>query len=137
MKTDSNLWIIRLSSYIFDNSTGQTHLHSYPNIHFNKDQEESISLLAFPESSVISSDKSYFYFFVLREEINSTKNKESDLYCYTIFKQWKDEKMERGYKQMSIVLISKMYTINLFQSLVEIISQQYFSDISLEKIKVK
>uniref|UniRef100_A0AAY4DV41 UDENN domain-containing protein n=1 Tax=Denticeps clupeoides TaxID=299321 RepID=A0AAY4DV41_9TELE len=51
---------------------------------------------------------------------------QSHLYGYVYFRQVKDDTVKRGYFQKSVVLVSRLPLVRLFQSVLQVIAPEYF-----------
>uniref|UniRef100_A0AAY4DUU7 UDENN domain-containing protein n=1 Tax=Denticeps clupeoides TaxID=299321 RepID=A0AAY4DUU7_9TELE len=55
-----------------------------------------------------------------------TMQASSHLYGYVYFRQVKDDTVKRGYFQKSVVLVSRLPLVRLFQSVLQVIAPEYF-----------
>uniref|UniRef100_A0A8D2LW73 DENN domain containing 6B n=1 Tax=Varanus komodoensis TaxID=61221 RepID=A0A8D2LW73_VARKO len=66
-------------------------------------------------------------YFEYNREVPVSLQRESAYYFgYVYFRQVKDSSMKRGYFQKSLVLVSRLPFVNLFQSLLQLIAPEYF-----------
>ncbi|NXA15104.1 DEN6B protein, partial [Sapayoa aenigma] len=61
-----------------------------------------------------------------REAPLTLQREAAHYYGYVYFRQVKDSSMRRGYFQKSLVLVSRLPYVNLFQSLLQLIAPEYF-----------
>ncbi|XP_044285713.1 protein DENND6B isoform X2 [Varanus komodoensis] len=106
-------------------------------------EKTSICYLSFPDSYSGSLGDTQFSFrfrrsggqrsalfgdyFEYNREVPVSLQRESAYYFgYVYFRQVKDSSMKRGYFQKSLVLVSRLPFVNLFQSLLQLIAPEYF-----------
>ncbi|KAK2834683.1 hypothetical protein Q7C36_015384 [Tachysurus vachellii] len=138
-------WLECVCVVTFDLELGQAIEMMYPHdAKLTEKEKTSICYLAFPDSFSGCLGDTQFS-FRLRQSVGRASgmcfgdkdayNKEAPLtlqkemahfYGYVYFRQVKDVSVKRGYFQKSLVLVSRLPYVCLFQSLLQIIAPEYF-----------
>lgn len=138
-------WLECVCVVTFDLELGQAIELIYPHdAKLTEKEKTSICYLSFPDSFSGCLGDTQFS-FRLRQSVgrvrdvwfreNDAYNQEAPLilqkelahfYGYVYFRQVKDVSVKRGYFQKSLVLVSRLPYVHLFQSLLQIIAPEYF-----------
>ncbi|KAK6488200.1 protein DENND6B isoform X1 [Huso huso] len=137
-------WLECVCVVTFDLELGQAIELVYPHeFKLTEKEKTSICYLSFPDSYSGCLGDTQFSFRVrqsvgrktlwFREENAynrdapvALKRDTAHYYGYVYFRQVKDVSVKRGYFQKSLVLISRLPYVNLFQSLLQLIAPEYF-----------
>ncbi|XP_029598751.1 protein DENND6B isoform X1 [Salmo trutta] len=149
--TESSLPWARFSSWLecvcvvtFDLELGQAIELVYPHdVKLTEKEKSSICYLSFPDSYSGCLGDTQFS-FRLRQSVGrrgswfgeedaysrdapvTLQRELAHFYGYVYFRQVKDAAVKRGYFQKSLVLVSRLPYVHLFQSLLQIIAPEYF-----------
>lgn len=115
-------WVEAILTVHFDLEEGQVVDFCYPKNRFSEDFTKRLGYFSFPDSYVFSPEGELYFSFQLKDEKNFVYN------CYSYFTQKKDNTNPRGYFQKSIVIISKLRIIKVFQILIKSIKSLYFKN---------
>ncbi|MBN3288828.1 DEN6B protein, partial [Polyodon spathula] len=137
-------WLECVCVVTFDLELGQAIELVYPHeVKLTEKEKTSICYLSFPDSYSGCLGDTQFSFRVRqsvgrktlwfqeenaynREAPVALKRDTAHYYGYVYFRQVKDVSVKRGYFQKSLVLISRLPYVNLFQSLLQLIAPEYF-----------
>ncbi|XP_036373990.1 protein DENND6B isoform X2 [Megalops cyprinoides] len=137
-------WLECVCVVTFDLELGQAIELVYPHdVKLTEKEKTSICYLSFPDSYSGCLGDTQFSFRVrqsvgqkgswFREEDTYNRDAPGTLqrepahyYGYVYFRQVKDGSVKRGYFQKSLVLVSRLPYVNLFQSLLKLIAPEYF-----------
>ncbi|XP_062990525.1 protein DENND6B isoform X2 [Elgaria multicarinata webbii] len=137
-------WLECVCAVTFDLELGQAIELVYPpDCALAEKEKTSICYLSFPDSYSGSLGDTQFSFrfrqsggqrSVLfgddfeydREAPISLQRESAHYFGYVYFRQVKDSSVKRGYFQKSLVLVSRLPYVNLFQSLLQLIAPEYF-----------
>ncbi|XP_075780267.1 protein DENND6B isoform X2 [Pelodiscus sinensis] len=137
-------WLECVCVVTFDLELGQAMELVYPyDFRLTEKEKTNICYLSFPDSYSGGLGDTQFSFRLRQSggqrntrfgedgEYNTeaplTLQRESAHYFgYVYFRQVKDSSMKRGYFQKSLVLVSRLPYVNLFQSLLQLIAPEYF-----------
>ena len=113
-------WAEAIATVKFDLEEGQMIDFVYPKNRFSQPLLKLLAYFSFPDSYVFSPEGELYYVFQLKSEDNE------DLYCYAYFIQKKDSTNPRGYFQRSIVLVSTIRMVKVFDVILSTVSRIYF-----------
>uniref|UniRef100_A0A6A7FWQ2 Protein DENND6A n=1 Tax=Hirondellea gigas TaxID=1518452 RepID=A0A6A7FWQ2_9CRUS len=101
---------------------------SYPVGSLSKKDEHNVCCLSFPDShsSTIGDTTFCFRFRCEKTKCNVDGGNHSYKFGYVFFRQRKDETRRRGYFQQSIVLISSLPLVTLFEKCASVIGPMFF-----------
>ncbi|XP_035425175.1 protein DENND6B isoform X1 [Cygnus atratus] len=137
-------WLECVCVVTFDLELGQAMELVYPyDFRLTEKEKTSICYLSFPDSYSGGLGDTQFSFRLRQSggqrtahyEDDGEYNREAPLtlqresahyFGYVYFRQVKDSSMKRGYFQKSLVLVSRLPYVNLFQSLLQLIAPEYF-----------
>ncbi|KAM6293473.1 protein DENND6B [Porphyrio hochstetteri] len=137
-------WLDCVCVVTFDLELGQAMELVYPyDFRLTEKEKTSICYLSFPDSYSGGLGDTQFSFRLRQSggqraahyEDGGDYNREAPLtlqresahyFGYVYFRQVKDSSMKRGYFQKSLVLVSRLPYVNLFQSLLQLIAPEYF-----------
>ncbi|XP_064512913.1 protein DENND6B isoform X2 [Pseudopipra pipra] len=137
-------WIDCVCVVTFDLELGQAMELVYPHdFRLTEKEKTSICYLSFPDSYSGGLGDTQFSFRLRQSggprtspfQDDGRYNREAPLtlqreaahyFGYVYFRQVKDSSMRRGYFQKSLVLVSRLPYVNLFQSLLQLIAPEYF-----------
>ncbi|XP_019399389.1 PREDICTED: protein DENND6B isoform X2 [Crocodylus porosus] len=137
-------WLDCVCVVTFDLELGQAMELVYPfDFRLTEKEKTSICYLSFPDSYSGGLGDTQFSFRLRHSGGQRTThlgddgeyNREAPLtlqretahyFGYVYFRQVKDSSMKRGYFQKSLVLVSRLPYVNLFQSLLQLIAPEYF-----------
>ncbi|KAK2519362.1 protein DENND6B [Columba livia] len=137
-------WLDCVCVVTFDLELGQAMELVYPHdFRLTEKEKTSICYLSFPDSYSGGLGDTQFSFRLRQSggqrtshyEDGGEYNREAPLtlqreaahfFGYVYFRQVKDSSMKRGYFQKSLVLVSRLPYVNLFQSLLQLIAPEYF-----------
>ncbi|KAJ6651428.1 hypothetical protein lerEdw1_021001 [Lerista edwardsae] len=137
-------WLDCVCAVTFDLELGQAMELVYPHDYALTEKEKtSICYLAFPDSYSGSLGDTQFSFrfrqsggqrrALFGEDFDydgetpvSLQREPAHYFGYVYFRQVKDSSVKRGYFQKSLVLVSRLPYVNLFQSLLQLIAPEYF-----------
>ncbi|XP_042649074.1 protein DENND6B isoform X1 [Tyto alba] len=137
-------WLDCVCVVTFDLELGQAMELVYPyDFRLTEKEKTSICYLSFPDSYSGGLGDTQFSFRLRQSggqrtahyEDDGEYNREAPLtlqresahyFGYVYFRQVKDSSMKRGYFQKSLVLVSRLPYVNLFQSLLQLIAPEYF-----------
>ncbi|XP_063998385.1 protein DENND6B [Pogoniulus pusillus] len=137
-------WLDCVCVVTFDLELGQAMELVYPcDFRLTEKEKTSICYLSFPDSYSGGLGDTQFSFRLRQSggqrsthyEHDGEYNREAPLtlqresahyFGYVFFRQVKDSSMKRGYFQKSLVLVSRLPYVNLFQSLLQLIAPEYF-----------
>ncbi|KAM6100989.1 protein DENND6B [Pterocles gutturalis] len=137
-------WLDCVCVVTFDLELGQAMELVYPyDFRLTEKEKTSICYLSFPDSYSGGLGDTQFSFRLRQSggqrsapyEDDGGYNREAPLtlqreaahyFGYVYFRQVKDSSMKRGYFQKSLVLVSRLPYVNLFQSLLQLIAPEYF-----------
>ncbi|KAM6321615.1 protein DENND6B [Aegotheles albertisi] len=137
-------WLDCVCVVTFDLELGQAMELVYPqDFRLTEKEKTSICYLSFPDSYSGGLGDTQFSFRLRQSggqrttpyEDDGEYNREAPLtlqresahyFGYVYFRQVKDNSMKRGYFQKSLVLVSRLPYVNLFQSLLQLIAPEYF-----------
>ncbi|OWF45695.1 protein DENND6A-like isoform X2 [Mizuhopecten yessoensis] len=138
-------WLHCACVVTFDLELGQAMELIYPgHVKLTDTEKANICYLSFPDSNSGCMGDTQFHFRIRQSPGRKTTSKcqhqfnkdypvsiQSDgayYYGFVFFRQTKDRSIRRGYFQKSLVLISKLPFVALFQQLVSIIAPEYFEN---------
>ncbi len=138
--TASNKWgVIAIASVFFDIDAGQSLEMLYPSsAALSSESKKSIAYLSLPHSNKqVEGDTQFSFRFrhdqdnvsQLQTEALASSSSSSSfmfLYGFVLFRQRKDESLNRGYFQKSIVVITELPFITLFDRVLRIVGPLYF-----------
>ncbi|XP_006633842.1 protein DENND6B isoform X1 [Lepisosteus oculatus] len=137
-------WLECVCVVTFDLELGQAIELVYPHdVKLTEKEKTSICYLSFPDSYSGCLGDTQFSFRVRQSVGQKTSwfrdedayNRDAPVtlqrelahyYGYVYFRQVKDVSVKRGYFQKSLVLVSRLPYVNLFQSLLQLIAPEYF-----------
>ncbi|CAI5786782.1 UDENN domain-containing protein [Podarcis lilfordi] len=137
-------WLECVCAVTFDLELGQAVELVYPPDYTLTEKEKtSICYLSFPDSYSGSLGDTQFSFRFRqsggqrnavdgddfdynREAAVSLQRDPAHYFGYVFFRQVKDSSVKRGYFQKSLVLVSRLPYVNLFQALLQLIAPEYF-----------
>ncbi|XP_067325538.1 protein DENND6B isoform X2 [Anolis sagrei] len=138
-------WLECACAVTFDLELGQAIELVYPpEPALSEKEKTSICYLAFPDSySGSLGDTQYCFRFrqsgsrlrerpwaqsatACRKEAPAALQETAHYFGYVYFRQVRDSSVKRGYFQKSLVLVSRLPYVNLFQSLLQLIAPEYF-----------
>ncbi|XP_051468300.1 protein DENND6B [Apus apus] len=138
-------WLDCVCVVTFDLELGQAMELVYPyDFRLTEKEKTSICYLSFPDSYSGGLGDTQFSFRLRQSggqrttapfEDHGEYNREAPLtlqreaahyFGYVYFRQVKDSSMKRGYFQKSLVLVSRLPYVNLFQALLQLIAPEYF-----------
>ncbi|XP_062839553.1 protein DENND6B isoform X2 [Anolis carolinensis] len=137
-------WLECACAVTFDLELGQAIELIYPpEPALSEKEKTSICYLAFPDSySGSLGDTQYCFRFrqsgarlreppwaqsaAYRKEAPAALQETAHYFGYVYFRQVKDPSVKRGYFQKSLVLVSRLPYVNLFQSLLQLVAPEYF-----------
>ncbi|KAJ8006471.1 hypothetical protein DPEC_G00107600 [Dallia pectoralis] len=136
-------WLECVCVVTFDLELGQAIELVYPrDVKLTEKEKTSICYLSFPDSysgclgdtqfsfrlrQSVGRKTSWFGEDAYSRDAPVTLQRELAHFCgYVYFRQVKDASVKRGYFQKSLVLVSRLPYVNLFQSLLQIIAPEYF-----------
>ena len=100
----------------FDLKIGQKVENNYPFNSLSNKEKDIISSLAIPENTINKSELSINYHF---NYFYGKRNFEEKYFCYCLFKQKKDLKLERSYFQKTIFLLTTNYNPIVYRETLE------------------
>lgn len=115
-------WAEAILTVHFDLEEGQVVDFCYPKTKFSSEFTKMLGYFSFPDSYVFSPEGELYFSFQLKDEKKTVYN------CYSYFTQKKDSTNPRGYFQKSIVIISKLRIVKVFQILIKSIKNLYFKN---------
>ncbi|XP_028811322.1 protein DENND6B isoform X2 [Denticeps clupeoides] len=139
-------WLECVCVVTFDLELGQALEAVYPqDVKLTEKEKSSICYLSFPDSYSGALGDTQFS-FRLRQSVGrgprgvwfedsdaynrdapvTMQKDQSHLYGYVYFRQVKDDTVKRGYFQKSVVLVSRLPLVRLFQSVLQVIAPEYF-----------
>lgn len=137
-------WLECVCVVTFDLELGQAMELVYPHdLRLSEKEKTSICYLSFPDSYSGCLGDSQFN-FRLRQSVGhkltwlgedreynrdaplTLQRETAHFFGYVYFRQVKDSSIKRGYFQKSLVLVSRLPYVNLFQSLLQLIAPEYF-----------
>ena len=107
------MWLDGLVAVGFDLEEGQVIRDHYPPAFLPSTALKQLASMAFPDTCNFPSEGELFYFFKLSDQNGP------EIYCFSSFVQRKDSTNERGYSQSSIVLVSQIRAIEVFNALLK------------------
>ena len=117
-------WIQGFATVRFDIDEGQVIDRIFPSNFLNTSESQVLSSISFPDSNSVSGEESSMKFLIrLKTELN---DKKEFSYGYVYFKQEKDPKNARGFKQQSLILVSRHPFLKFFFKVVNILASFYF-----------
>ncbi|XP_061493918.1 protein DENND6B [Rhineura floridana] len=137
-------WLECVCAVTFDLELGQALELVYPpDCAFTEKEKTNICYLSFPDSYSGSLGDTQFSFRFRqsgrqqsaffgddfeynREAAVSLQREPAHYFGYVYFRQVKDSSVKRGYFQKSLVLVSRLPYVNLFQALLQLIAPEYF-----------
>ncbi|XP_061108898.1 protein DENND6B isoform X2 [Conger conger] len=137
-------WLECVCVVTFDLELGQAIELVYPHdVKLTEKEKTSICYLSFPDSYSGCLGDTQFSFRVRqsvgqkgswfrdddaynRDAPGTLQREPAHYYGYVYFRQVKDGSVKRGYFQKSLVLVSRLPYINLFQSLLKLVAPEYF-----------
>ncbi|XP_035280338.1 protein DENND6B [Anguilla anguilla] len=137
-------WLECVCVVTFDLELGQAIELVYPHdVKLTEKEKTSICYLSFPDSYSGCLGDTQFSFRVRqsvgqkaswfrdddaynRDAPGTLQREPAHYYGYVYFRQVKDGSVKRGYFQKSLVLVSRLPYVNLFQSLLKLVAPEYF-----------
>ncbi|KAM9389101.1 protein DENND6B [Phaethornis superciliosus] len=137
-------WLECVCVVTFDLELGQAMELVYPyDFRLTEKEKTSICYLSFPDSYSGGLGDTQFSFRLRqaggqrtahyedpgeynREAPLTLQRESAHFFGYVYFRQVKDSSVKRGYFQKSLVLVSRLPYVNLFQSLLQLIAPEYF-----------
>ncbi|EAR85516.2 polarity axis stabilization protein (macronuclear) [Tetrahymena thermophila SB210] len=120
-------WIVGIAIVEFDVDLGQVVKHLYPQDCLNQNEQKAISHMSFPDSnSFTKAEGSSQYIFRVKRQVKDIENR----FCFgfTYFQQKKDNAIQRGYKQQSVVIFTNYPFIRFFNQISEIVGKHTFNN---------
>ncbi|ETW03613.1 hypothetical protein H310_05017 [Aphanomyces invadans] len=138
--TVSNYWgVIAIASVVFDIDVGQSLDMVYPEaVALSAEVKQSIAYLALPHSNKLVEGDTQFSFRVRRQDASlnadSCTSTDSDAtslspsfyYGFVLFRQRKDATQSRGYFQKSMVVLTEVPFVGLYDRVLRIVGPLFF-----------
>eukprot|EP00698_Gefionella_okellyi_P008108 TRINITY_DN1996_c0_g1_i4.p1 TRINITY_DN1996_c0_g1~~TRINITY_DN1996_c0_g1_i4.p1 ORF type:complete len:636 (-),score=120.47 TRINITY_DN1996_c0_g1_i4:1235-3064(-) len=116
-------WLLGFVIVNFEIDYGQVIELVYPHdIVFDKAESTTLSFLSFPDSNATALGDTIYTF-----KVNSLPSLcSTPVYAYTFFRQQKDQSQKRGFLQKSVVLLSHLPYIALFETAARVLGTLFF-----------
>ncbi|KAF0697775.1 Aste57867_11568 [Aphanomyces stellatus] len=125
----SNKWgVVAIASVIFDIDVGQSLEMLYPDAApLSAEARQSIAYLALPHSNKHEEGDTQFSFRFRRQDPNTAVSASTSFYYgFVLFRQRKDTTRNRGYFQKSLVVITTLPFVGLYDRVLRIVGPLYF-----------
>ncbi|CAK4080298.1 unnamed protein product [Aphanomyces euteiches] len=125
----SNKWgVVAIASVVFDIDVGQSLEMVYPDV-LSPESKQSIAYLSLPHSNKHEEGDTQFSFRFRRhgEAVASSSSPSSSFYYgFVLFRQRKDTTRHRGYFQKSLVIVTELPFVGLYDRVLRIVGPLYF-----------
>ncbi|KAG8701112.1 hypothetical protein FRC09_005550 [Ceratobasidium sp. 395] len=123
-------WIISVAVVDFDLDIGPVVANLYPNIKLDAPDRENIAFSSFPDTTLFDTGTQTHSFKIRLSQAISLSSSDhpsvSILYGYACFMQRKDPTSKRGYLQRSVVFLTHLPYVGLFDRAISLFGPMFF-----------
>ncbi|KAB5595770.1 Polarity axis stabilization protein [Ceratobasidium theobromae] len=127
-----NRWVASIAVVDFDLDVGPVVAKLYPNIRLDAPDRENIAFSSFPDTTLFDTGTQTHSFKIrlsnpLRSVAENSVREYDTLYGYASFMQRKDPSSKRGYLQRSVVILTHLPWVGLFDRAIGIFGSLFFT----------